>query len=624
MIERFGTILKDCLLRGYGNPRRMKWTHKEFAAKIGYNSDMIGRYVNHHSLPNSTNINVICATLLPDEQSASAEQRDRVEDLRTAWINEDYMRTLGKDIQPEPLLPQPSSKGKSLFDYLKSLNATEAMVNAALKILSERDVPIENRAERIIEAILLQMETIRSLRSAVQGVDPELDRLRAAAVDAIEAGQLEEADSYLAELEEKEENLKLKEQILAAAGTKAERGRIALSQLRYLDAAKYFDDAADQVPRSSQETYLDYLGQAAWAYFRQGEEFGEREWAEEAVLRFRRLLDLRPREQAPLEWALVQSNIGISLRILGERDPDTKSLNEAVDAFRSALEEWTREDFPHAWAMSQNNLGNALYSLGQRETDTNRLNEAVDAYRNALAVWKSKDAPRWSDTQNNLGNALLSLGEREAGTERLEQAVNAFQEALNGWRREHAPLDWAMSQHNLGLALCAIGERERETKADILEQAVEAFNNALEEWTRERVPLRWATAQDNLGTTLLALGKNEADMKRLEEAVGAYKNALNERTWDRVPLDWAKTQNNLGEALQAMAEREESTDRLKKAISSYRAALTVFKNGNATYYVTYVERNLAEAEALLKKLRIGSFLSRSAVTQEFHSTSRKL
>jgi hypothetical protein len=56
-------------------------------------------------------------------------------------------------------------------------------------------------------------------------------------------------------------------------------------------------------------------------------------------------------------------------------------------------------------------------------------------------------------TQNNLGIALRRLGERESGTERLEEAVAAYQAALQEWTRERVPLDWAMTQNNLGNAL---------------------------------------------------------------------------------------------------------------------------------------------------------------------------
>ena len=68
----------------------------------------------------------------------------------------------------------------------------------------------------------------------------------------------------------------------------------------------------------------------------------------------------------------------------------------------------------------------------------------------------------WAMTQNNLGNALRTLGERESGTARLEEAVAAYRAALEERTRERVPLDWAMTQNNLGNALTDTrGARER-------------------------------------------------------------------------------------------------------------------------------------------------------------------
>ena len=93
----------------------------------------------------------------------------------------------------------------------------------------------------------------------------------------------------------------------------------------------------------------------------------------------------------------------------------------------------------------------------------------------------------------------------------------AYTEALKEWTRERVPLDWAMTQNNLGLALAVLGERESGTER--LEQAVTAYTEALKERTRERVPLDWAATQNNLDNA-------------------------KEYTRERVPLDWAATQNN--------------------------------------------------------------------------------
>ncbi len=56
--------------------------------------------------------------------------------------------------------------------------------------------------------------------------------------------------------------------------------------------------------------------------------------------------------------------------------------------------------------------------------------------------------------------------------------------------------------HALGLAAYVLGEQTGESAW--LEQAVAACRAALEVWTRERVPLDWAMTQNNLGNALSA------------------------------------------------------------------------------------------------------------------------
>ena len=89
---------------------------------------------------------------------------------------------------------------------------------------------------------------------------------------------------------------------------------------------------------------------------------------------------------------------------------------------------------------------------------------------------------------------------------------------------------------------CALALGERESGTARLEEAVAAYRDALQERTRARVPLEWAMTQINLGDALLTLGERESGTARLEEAVAAYRDALQENTRARVPLDWAITQ----------------------------------------------------------------------------------
>jgi exonuclease VII small subunit len=151
--------------------------------------------------------------------------------------------------------------------------------------------------------------------------------------------------------------------------------------------------------------------------------------------------------------------------------------------------------------------------------------------------------------------------------------------------------------HAYATIQCTLGEQSGDSQR--LLKSVTAYRAALEERTRERVPLDWAMTQNNLGNALQTLGARESGTQRLEQAVLAYQEALKERTRERVPLNWAATQYNLGNALTSLGERESGTERLKEAITAYRNALEELHQ--APHYRQGVEDNLARAQTLLQQ-----------------------
>ena len=247
-------------------------------------------------------------------------------------------------------------------------------------------------------------------------------------------------------------------------------------------------------------------------YYKQGDEGGNNFALLVAIAMGRRMLvTAGPRD----DRVAAMGNLGITLAVLGGREPGTARLEEAIETHRAVLAEHTRARAPLDWATTQNNLGNALSALGARESGTALLEEAVAAYRAALQERTRGRVPlEWATTQNNLGNALLRLGERESGTARLEEAVAAYRAALQERKRDRVPLDWARTQTNLGTALRTLGERESGTAR--LEEAVAAYRAALEERTRDRVPLNWATSYGNQGVALSLLGARLGDRAKAE------------------------------------------------------------------------------------------------------------
>ena len=85
-------------------------------------------------------------------------------------------------------------------------------------------------------------------------------------------------------------------------------------------------------------------------------------------------------------------------------------------------------------------------------------------------------------TQNNLGNALpaRARGPRGGGVALLAEAAAAYRAALEVRTRAAHPVDWAMTQENLGLVLEAMGDRGTTTQPSCYAEALACFDAALE------------------------------------------------------------------------------------------------------------------------------------------------
>ena len=448
-----------------------------------------------------------------------------------------------------------SATQRDLIKHLKAdLELNQGQIRTALDIVGEANVPPERLAIKLIE-IAERFKALQTTAAAQPGDDPKVTALKAEAQKAINAGDLAKADELLAEVEQGQ-TAALNRLALNAAETSAQRGQVALTRLRYLEAAQHFATAASRVPSEQEDKRRAYLEQEASTLYQQGDEFGDNRAASMAIERYRQILVLRPRGRVPLDWAATQMDLGIALTALGTRESGTEKLEQAIEAFRLALLELTRERAPLDWARTQSNLGAVLWNVGIREDSAEKLEEAIEAFRSALLEFTRERTPlNWAMILNNVGIALWNVGARESGTEKLEQAIQAFRSALLEFTRERTPLDWAKAQFNLGIALTTLGTRESGTEK--LEQAIEAFRSALLEFTRERTPLNWAMTQSALGIALTTLGARESGTEKLEQAIQAFRLALQENTRERSQLTWAPTQAGLDNALKLLEQRAE-------------------------------------------------------------------
>jgi hypothetical protein len=134
-----------------------------------------------------------------------------------------------------------------------------------------------------------------------------------------------------------------------------------------------------------------------------------------------------------------------------------------------------------------------------------RLSPFIERVRRLVDA--SKRQERWStetraEIQFILAGSLQTLGEQTGRNEPLEEAVGTYHEVLQEWTRERGPLQWAMTQTNLGNALWRPGGRKQDAAL-----SCEALGNHLAAWEIfvEAAPFYAAGARDNVDKDITAL-----------------------------------------------------------------------------------------------------------------------
>ena len=215
---------------------------------------------------------------------------------------------------------------------------------------------------------------------------------------------------------------------------------------------------------------------------------------------------------------------------------------------------------------------------------------AITGYEIALTVYNRDAFPvEWAITQNNLGNAY---SERIRGdrAENLEQGLICFQNALKVYTFDAFPPAWAWTQDNLGLTY---RDRIRGDKAENLEQGLACCQHALKVYTFDAFPYEWAHTQHNLGLAYSDRIRGDR-AENLEQARACFQHALKVYTFDAFPYNWAETQNNLGLAYRDRI-RGDRAENLEQGRACFQNALKVYTFDAFPYKWAWTQHNLAIA-----------------------------
>jgi tetratricopeptide (TPR) repeat protein len=268
------------------------------------------------------------------------------------------------------------------------------------------------------------------------------------------------------------------------------------------------------------------------------------------------------------------------LRILGDQDVPLERLSQKLTEIANQYQKLQAQAAQASALNLDNSQARSLVEQAQGAIKAGDFGKAHQLLREAREAQiaaaekarKLRRQARAAEDAELIGAAAATATEGDVAMTELqyEQAADLFKEAAALVPPGH-PAETANYLHRRADALYREGD-ERGDNAS-LEQSIEVWHEILQYRPRKRVPLDWAMTQNNLGNSLTALGARETGTARLEEAVAAFHAALEEQTREKAPVQWAMDQNNLGNALTALGARETGTARLEHAVTAFRAAL---------------------------------------------------
>jgi hypothetical protein len=237
-------------------------------------------------------------------------------------------------------------------DISGKLRITEQAALTLLGIVGEDpSIPDENLASALIK-VAEDYKRLKAQVGALNLDNPTARRLVEQAKAEIDTGHFAHAHELLRQATEAQvaaaqgaRKLKAQAQaaeeaqMLGAASSTSAEGDVALTERHYTEAADLFAQAAGYVPPGHADERLSYLDRQADALYRQGAEKGDNAALKQSIETWYLLLQQRPRERVPWQWAETQNSLGVALARLGERESGTARLEEAVAAYRAALEE---------------------------------------------------------------------------------------------------------------------------------------------------------------------------------------------------------------------------------------------------------------------------------------------
>lgn len=270
----------------------------------------------------------------------------------------------------------------------------------------------------------------------------------------------------------------------------------------------------------------------------------------------REALQERTRGRHPVERASTLNTLGITLSVLATREGTLARRMEAIETSRAAAALLTAQEQPRLWGRLQNNIGIDLQLMDTSFDRPEALREALVAFRKALTVCSRQSAPGlWLRVMHNLASTQSQLGGKLHDAALLAEAAAGYREILAEQRRDRWPLAWAAGKNELGKALWRWGCLTPEPQGSAaIREAIELLEDSLSVRSREEMPLDWAMTQADLGSMHASLARIGGDPAQARVAEAFFERALQVQHRES-HADWGRTRASLDELQQWLREQ---------------------------------------------------------------------
>ncbi len=240
------------------------------------------------------------------------------------------------------------------------------------------------------------------------------------------------------------------------------------------------------------------------------------------------LINLNERSRST-NISFVKNNIALAHRSMLDVIPN-KSPSDAIESFEKAISETSNQYYK---AIMKNNMGETYAFLGLRtylyhipKDKTANLKKAKSLFSECLEILNIETYPEeYASEINNLANIYIYFSEINKNKEEAQLAIRLFQNAMRIYNKKSFPFKHASLQRNLGIAYVTHATLNNNDEND-LEKSIQLYDEALIIFQVDKAPIDYAITQINIGNVFELCFKIENNFNNLEKARYAYSEAF--------------------------------------------------------------------------------------------------